>query len=62
MYLTLNPAELKRRIGKKIHVLFEAREEKNRRFKTPPFKRQRPQAPKKESYIFDDLTTPALVT
>jgi len=62
IYLSLNPAELKRRIDEKIHILFEAYEEKNRKLKTSPFKRQKPQISKEESYIFDDLTTPALVT
>ena len=62
IYLSLNPAELKRRIDEKIHMLFEAYEEKNQRFRTSPFKRQRPCISKEESYIFDDLTTPPLVT
>ncbi|MHC2995239.1 MAG: SDR family NAD(P)-dependent oxidoreductase [Candidatus Atribacteria bacterium] len=44
------------------HKNKEAYEEKNRRFKASPFKRQKPHISKEESYIFDDLTTPALVT
>lgn len=62
IYLSLNPAELKRRIDEKIHMLFEAYEEKNQRSEASPFKRQRPYISKEESYIFNDLKTSPLVT
>jgi len=61
IYQSLNPAELKRKIDEKIHLLFEAYEEKNGRGKISPFKKQTPRIDI-ESYILNDLTTPALVT
>lgn len=61
LYQSLNPAELKRKIDKKIHKLFEAYEEKNGRGKISPFKKQTPHVNTK-SDIFNDLTTPVSVT
>jgi len=61
IYQTLNPAELKRKIDKKIHQLFEAYEKKNGRDEISPFKKQTPRIDM-ESYIFNDLTTPVSVT
>ena len=61
IYQTLNPAELKRKIDKKIHQLFEAYEEKNGRGEISPFKKQAPHVDL-ESYILNDLTTPVSVT
>ena len=42
IYLSLNPAELKRGIDKKIHLLFKAYEEKNRGRQALPSKKQTP--------------------
>ncbi len=42
LYRTLNPAELKRGIDKKIHLLFKAYEEKNRGRQASPSKKQTP--------------------
>ena len=61
IYQSLNPAELKRKIDEKIHLLFEAYEEKNGRGKISPFKKQTPRIDI-ESYILNDLTAPASVT
>jgi len=61
IYQSLNPAQLKRKIDKKIHKLFEAYEEKNGRGKISPFKKQVPHVDV-ESYILNDLTTPVSVT
>ena len=61
LYRTLNPAELKRGIDRKIHLLFKAYEEKNRGTEASPFKKQTPQLETK-SYILDGRLTPASVT
>jgi len=61
IYQSLNPAELKRKIDKKTHQLFEAYEEKNGRGEISPFKKQTPRIDM-ESYILNDLTTPASVS
>jgi len=61
LYQSFNPAELKRKIDKKIHKLFEAYEEKNGRGKISPFKKQIPHVNIK-SDIFNDLTTATSVT
>ena len=61
LYRSLNPAQLKRKIDKKIHLLFEVYEEKNGRGKIFPFKKQVPHVDV-ESYILNDLTTPVSVT
>ncbi|GAF79123.1 unnamed protein product, partial [marine sediment metagenome] len=42
LYRTLNPAELKRGIDKKIHLLFKVYEEKNRETQASPSKKQTP--------------------
>ncbi len=61
LYQRLNPAELKRRIDKKIHRLFKVYEEKESGGKPNPSKKQTPQVAVK-SYIFNGTTTPASVT
>ncbi len=42
IYLSLNPAELKRKIDEKIHLLFKIYEEKNRGREAAPSKKQTP--------------------
>jgi len=42
LYLSLNPAELKRKIDEKVHILFKAYEEKNRGTEASPSKKQTP--------------------
>ena len=42
IYLSLNPAELKRGIDKKVHLLFKAYEEKNKGREASPSKKQTP--------------------
>ena len=42
IYLSLNPAELKRGIDKKVHLLFKVYEEKNRGGEASPSKKQTP--------------------
>ena len=42
IYLSLNPAELKRKIDEKVHMLFQAYEEKNRGREASPSKKQTP--------------------
>lgn len=61
LYQSLNPAQLKRKIDEKLHKLYKAYEEKNRGGEISPFKKQKTHV-NTESYIFDDLTTPTLVT
>ena len=61
VYQSLNPAELKRKIDKKLKKLYEVYEEKNGRGKIFPLKKQTPRIDM-ESYILNDLTTPASVT
>ena len=61
IYQSLNPAELKRKIDKKLKKLYEVYEEKNGRGKISPFKKQIPHV-NTESYILNDLTTPISVT
>ena len=51
IYLTLNPAQLKRGIDRKVHMLFKAYEEKNRGTEADPSKKQTPQLETK-SYLF----------
>ena len=60
-YQSLNPAELKRKIDEKVHMLFKAYEEKNRGTEADPSKKQTPRLITK-SYIFNGRTTPASVT
>jgi len=61
IYLSLNPAELKRGIDKKVHMLFKAYEEQNRGTEANPSKKQTPRLETK-SYIFNGRTTSASVT
>jgi len=61
VYQSLNPAELKRKIDKKLKKLYEVYEEKNGRGKISPFKKQTPRIDI-ESHILNDLTTPISVT
>jgi len=61
IYLSLNPAELKRGIDKKVHMLFKAYEEKQGAGEASPSKKQTPRL-KAKSYIFNGTTTPASVT
>ena len=42
LYQSLNPAELKRRIDEKVHMLFKAYEEKNGGGEASPSKKQTP--------------------
>jgi len=42
LYQSLNPAELKRKIDKKTHKLYQVYEEKKRGGKVIPFKKQTP--------------------
>jgi hypothetical protein len=42
LYQKLNPAELKRGIDRKIHLIFKAYEEKNRGRQASPSKKQTP--------------------
>jgi|TARA_B100000315_G_scaffold234556_1_gene248640 hypothetical protein len=61
LYRTLNPAELKRGIDKKIHLLFKAYEEKQGEGEASPSKKQTPRLEAK-SYLFNGRSTPASVT
>lgn len=61
LYQRLNPAELKRRIDKKIHRLFKVYEEKESGGEPNPSKKQTPQVAVK-SYLFNGRSTPASVT
>jgi len=61
LYQTLNPAELKRGIDKKIHLIFKAYEEKNGGKEASPSKKQTPRFQEK-SYISNGRTTPTSVT
>ena len=61
LYLSLNPAELKRKIDEKVHTLFKAYEEKNRGTEASPSKKQTPRL-KTKSYIFNGRMTPTSVT
>lgn len=61
LYQSLNPAELKRGIDEKIHLLFKAYEEKNRRGEASPSKKQTPRFQTK-SYISNGRMTHASVT
>jgi len=61
LYRTLNPAELKRKIDEKIHLLFKIYEEKNKETEALPSKKQTPRLQTK-NYIFNGRTTPASVT
>jgi len=61
VYQSLNPAELKRKIDKKLKKLYEVYEEKNGRGKISLSKKQVPHV-NTESYILNDLTTPISVT
>ena len=61
LYQSLNPEQLKRKINEKLKQLYEAYEEKKRGNEISPFKKQKTHV-NTESYIFDDLTTPTLVT
>ncbi len=61
LYQRLNPAELKRGIDEKIHLLFKAYEEKNRGGEASPSKKQTPRLETK-SYIFNGRLTPTSVT
>jgi len=60
VYQSLNPAELKRKIDKKLKKLYEVYEEKNGRGKISPLKKQTPRIDM-ESHILNDLTTPISV-
>jgi len=61
IYNSLNPAELKRGIDRKVHMLFKAYEEKQGTQEASPSKKQTPQF-KTKSYIFNGTPTPASVT
>ncbi len=61
LYQSLNPAELKRKIDKKIHRLFKVYEEKQRETEAIPSKKQTPRLMTK-SYLFNGTTTPTSVT
>jgi len=61
VYQSLNPAELKRKIDKKLKKLYEVYEEKKGRGEISPSKKQIPHV-NTESYILNDLTTPISVT
>jgi len=61
LYLRLNPAELKRGIDKKVHMLFKAYEEKQGAGEASPSKKQTPRL-KAKSYLFNGRMTPASVT
>ena len=61
IYLTLNPAQLKRGIDRKVHMLFKAYEEKQGTQEASPSKKQTPQF-KTKIYIFNGTTTSASVT
>lgn len=61
IYLALNPADLKRRIDRKLNDLFKAYEEKGRRNEPFAFKKQTPRVTTK-SYILNDSTTITSVT
>ena len=61
LYQSLNPAELKRGIDEKVHLLFKAYEEKNRGGEALPSKKQTPRLGTK-SYISNGRMTPASVT
>ncbi len=61
IYLSLNPAELKRGIDKKVHMLFEAYEDKQGTGEASPSKKQTPRL-KTKSYIFNGRMTPTSVT
>jgi len=61
LYQSLNPAELKRKIDEKVHMLFKAYEEQNRGGEASPSKKQTPRLETK-SYIFNGRTTSASVT
>ncbi|UCG94250.1 MAG: hypothetical protein JSW13_00310, partial [Candidatus Aerophobus sp.] len=61
VYLSLNPAELKRRIDAKINKLYKAYQEKNNSQRIEPYKKQTPHI-KSKSYLFNGTTTPLSVT
>ncbi len=61
IYLSLNPAELKRGIDEKVNNLFKLYEEKRRGNQPSPFKKQTPRVDAK-SYILNDPTAVASVT
>jgi len=61
LHQRLNPAELKRKIDKKIHWLFKVYKEKENGGEPNPSKKQTPQVAVK-SYLFNGTTTPASVT
>jgi len=60
-YLSLNPAELKRKIDEKIHLLFKVYGEKQGGTEPNPSKKQTPRLETK-SYISNGRLTPASVT
>jgi len=61
IYNSLNPAQLKRGIDRKVHMLFKAYEEKQGTQEALPSKKQTPQL-KTKSYIFNGTPIPASVT
>jgi len=61
LYLSLNPAELKRKIDEKVHRLFEVYEENQGGTRATPSKKQTPRVATK-SYLFNGTTTPISVT
>ena len=61
IYNSLNPAQLKRGIDRKVHMLFKAYEEKQGTQEASPSKKQTPQL-KTKSYIFNGTPIPASVT
>ncbi|MCK4419607.1 hypothetical protein KAV79_07340, partial [Candidatus Aerophobetes bacterium] len=46
LYLSLNPAELKRKIDERTHELYQIYEKKKKKGEPSPFKKQIPRAPK----------------
>ena len=61
VYLSLNPAQLKRDIDAKLKELYRIYQEKNNSQRVDPFKKQVPRLVTK-SYFLNDLTTTASVT
>jgi len=56
VYLSLNPAQLKRDIDAKLKELYQIYEQKNNSQRVDPFKKQAPRLAT-QSYILNDLTT-----
>lgn len=61
VYLSLNPAELKRSIDRRLNDILKAYEQKGGKTEPCPSKKQTPHIDRK-SYILNDSTTPSSVT